>query len=315
MVLLVLLSRLATNTDSLSPSYVTSTCCGLWRRALTPQVDLTSSVSFKLLPPTPTFLTPRVLRVELPQHHARQVFLPLGCVFVRVFFLRETPSLWLWIRPWNRRTRGGPTSKKGQNLPRSSGSKRCHVASPRFLCQDANAPHRSYAGRRTRSGQQYSPFWGKPIQCPVEFSTVEAVARAEAHAAAGDEDDQLELETPSDASPLVEASTHTAPAEQMPPPPPLPTRLTKNQKKNLKDRRVRNAARELRRGGPKACSEKYWTSAKNRPLNTQADAAHDLPHSKPAWIGLRERKESRHIYGLVELREKFGLRLFEWDGK
>jgi hypothetical protein len=97
--------------------------------------------------------------------------------------------------------------------------------------------------------------------------------------------------------------------------PPPPKKLTKNQKKNLKDRQARNATREVRGSGPKACSEKYRASAKNHPLRSDADLANDLPHSKPAWIGLREVEEDRNVYGLAELQEKFGLRLFEWDGK
>jgi hypothetical protein len=97
--------------------------------------------------------------------------------------------------------------------------------------------------------------------------------------------------------------------------PPTSKRLTKNQKKNLKDRQVRRATRELGGDGPKACSKKYRASAKNRPLKSDIDVANDLPHSKPAWIGLREMEQDRAVYGLAELQERFGLRYFEWDGK
>jgi hypothetical protein len=68
-------------------------------------------------------------------------------------------------------------------------------------------------------------------------------------------------------------------------------------------------------GGPKACSVKYRALAKTHPLSVKTDAANDLPHSKPAWIGLREIEEDRTVYGLAELQENFGLRLFEWDGE
>jgi hypothetical protein len=94
-----------------------------------------------------------------------------------------------------------------------------------------------------------------------------------------------------------------------------PAKLTKNQKKNLKDRQARNSARELRGSGPKACSEKYRASAKKNTLTSDTDLANDLPHSNPGWIGVREMEDDRYVYRLAELQEKFGLVLIEWDGK
>ena len=91
--------------------------------------------------------------------------------------------------------------------------------------------------------------------------------------------------------------------------------LTKNQKKNLKDRLLRRGCQELNGSGPKECSKKYRESARQQPLHINTNAATDLPHSKPAWIGVRELEEDRNIYGLGELQEKYGLRLVEWDGK
>ena len=40
----------------------------------------------------------------------------------------------------------------------------------------------------------------------------------------------------------------------------------------------------------------------------------DLPNSKPTWIGLLD-VEDKNIYGLTELQGKYGLHLFEWDGR
>jgi hypothetical protein len=193
--------------------------------------------------------------------------------------------------------------------------------------------------RCTRSGHQFSPFWGEPIRPIIGFSTFDAVARAEAHPNVGDQELEkcssnhnaettahtLPVPLPGHALPLPPRNFSnlnaeaTAQALPVSPPghalPPPPTKLTKNQKKNLKDRQARNAAREAGGSGPKACSEKYRASAKNNALRSDADLANDLPHSKPAWIGVREMEEDRKVYGLAELLEKFKLRLIEWDGK
>lgn len=161
---------------------------------------------------------------------------------------------------------------------------------------------------------EFSPFWGEPIQCPVGFSVVEAIARAEAHA--DDDDDLPELETgPSGENPATPAQVPESPPPGCPAPPPSPKKLTKNQKKNLRGRQVRSAARELRGSGPKACSLKYRASAKTRPLKSDVDLARDLPHSKPAWVGLRKIEDDQNVYGLAELQDTYGLRLFEWDGR
>jgi hypothetical protein len=71
----------------------------------------------------------------------------------------------------------------------------------------------------------------------------------------------------------------------------------------------------LRGNGPKECSEKYTALAMNRPLRSNVDTKTDLPHSKPAWVGLHEMEDDQKVYGLVDLQEKFGLHLVEWDGK
>jgi hypothetical protein len=97
--------------------------------------------------------------------------------------------------------------------------------------------------------------------------------------------------------------------------PPPKKSLTKNQKKNLKDRQARRAQRELSGGDLKECSKKHRGLAKRHPLGVDADVASDLPHSKPAWVGLRELEDDWNIYGLEELQGRYGLRLFEWDGK
>jgi hypothetical protein len=71
----------------------------------------------------------------------------------------------------------------------------------------------------------------------------------------------------------------------------------------------------LRGSGPKGCLEKYTALAKKHLLRSNVNTSTDLPHSKPAWVGLREMEEGWKVYGLVELQERFGLCLFEWDGK
>jgi hypothetical protein len=149
----------------------------------------------------------------------------------------------------------------------------------------------------------------------VGFSTLDAIARAEAYSEAySDAEDLPELEvdpTGANTSPAVVPSTTLPPYTQSPP----PKRLTKNQKKNLKDRQARKVTRELNGSGPKECSQKYRELAKKHPLGVESNAAYDLPHSKPSWIGLREIEEDRVVYGLAELQQKFKLQLFEWDGK
>jgi hypothetical protein len=61
--------------------------------------------------------------------------------------------------------------------------------------------------------------------------------------------------------------------------------------------------------------KKHRGLAKAHPLGVDADVASDLPHSKPAWVGLRELEDDRKVYGLEELQGGYGLRLFEWDGR
>ena len=158
------------------------------------------------------------------------------------------------------------------------------------------------------SGEEFPPIWGKPIQCPEGFSTFDAIARAEALA---DELERLELEQ----SGLENDPSGHSPAEEKLATPPPAERLTKNQKKNVKDRLLRRSRRELNGSGPKGCSKKYREPARQHPLHVNASAATDLPHSKPAWIGVRELEEDWSVYGLDELQEKYGLRLVEWDGK
>lgn len=70
---------------------------GLRRSSLTPQVNF-------------------ACRPTCPLTTCKASCFPLSVVF----FPRETPPLLLWIRPWNRRTRGGPFSTKGQQ-PSGSG--------------------------------------------------------------------------------------------------------------------------------------------------------------------------------------------------
>jgi hypothetical protein len=92
--------------------------------------------------------------------------------------------------------------------------------------------------------------------------------------------------------------------------------LTKNQKKNARDREIRRKKRMLSGlggGGLKSCARKYRKLAKKHSLAVDADAQ-DLPHSRPGWVGLQEVKADQNIYGLKELLEKFGLRLVPWDG-
>jgi hypothetical protein len=134
---------------------------------------------------------------------------------------------------------------------------------------------------------------------------LDAIARAEALA---DELEPAELEAnPSGDGPAEAEARSTAPTTPA-------ERLSKNQKKNLKDRILRRRRRELNSSGPKECSQKYRESARKNPLGVDSDGA-DLPRSKPAWIGVRELEEDRHVYTLAELQETYGLRLVEWDGK
>jgi hypothetical protein len=145
---------------------------------------------------------------------------------------------------------------------------------------------------------------GEPIHCPQWFKTADALARAEAQADTSD----TELET------RTSASQEEQRRSPQPDPTNLGARLTKNQKKNLKDRCARNKVRELRAGEPKQCSLRYKGSAKGQPVSVNADAAADLPRSKPAWIGLRDIEGEWKVYSLKELQEVFGLELFDWDG-
>ena len=46
-----------------------------------------------------------------------------------------------------------------------------------------------------------------------------------------------------------------------------------------------------------------------------SNTATDLPHSKPAWIGVRELEGDWNVYSLTELQEVYGMQLVEWDGK
>jgi hypothetical protein len=144
---------------------------------------------------------------------------------------------------------------------------------------------------------------GQPIQCPEGFSTLDAIARAEA---LGGEVEPVELEADPPCGGAAEPKLAT---------PPPTERLTKGQKKNIKDRLLRRSRRELNGSGPKECAKKYRESAKKDPLHTSATAATDLPHSKPAWIGARELENVKRVYSLDELQGKYGLRLVEWDGR
>jgi hypothetical protein len=151
-----------------------------------------------------------------------------------------------------------------------------------------------------------------PILCPVGFSTLGAIGRAEAHA---DLEDRPVLAPNPCAHAAVEPAPTQLPPSAGPPGLVLPGRLTKNQRKNLRDRAARRALRELDGGGPKACSRRHRGLAKERPLDVDANVESDLPHSKPAWVGLRELEDDRSLYTLTELRGTFGLRLFDWDGR
>ena len=83
-----------------------------------------------------------------------------------------------------------------------------------------------------RSGFEFSPFWGEPIQCPADFCTLNAMALAEAQAD-GVEDFQ-ELETPHPPKDPGVAAGPPAPETQAQTRA-FPVKLTKNQKKNAKD--------------------------------------------------------------------------------
>ena len=152
-------------------------------------------------------------------------------------------------------------------------------------------------------GQRFPPAWGEPIQCPVGFSTLDAIARAETFA---DELDHVELE----ANPSIHCPPEAPPAT-----PPPAERLTKNQKKNVKDRLLRKSRRELNGSGPKECSQKYRESARQHPVFVDSNTATDLPHSKPAWIGVCELEGDWYVYSLTELQEVYGMQLVEWDGR
>jgi hypothetical protein len=89
----------------------------------------------------------------------------------------------------------------------------------------------------------------------------------------------------------------------------------KNQRKNLRDHVAHRALRELDRGGPKACSWRHQGLAKEHPLDVDANVESDLPHSKPAWVGLHELEDDHSLYTLTELQGTFGLWLFDWDGR
>lgn len=160
--------------------------------------------------------------------------------------------------------------------------------------------------------QPHPQCWGEPIVCPAGFSTFDAIARAEAHY---DLEDDAELETnptgvcPA-ATPAEDLTTENGQAGSLP-----PRGLTKNQKKNLKDRLARRDRRGLNAGSPKECSKKHRQSAKKHAMRVDTNTATDLPHSKPAWIGVRELEEDWTVYTLKELQETFGLQLIDWDGK
>jgi hypothetical protein len=160
------------------------------------------------------------------------------------------------------------------------------------------------------SGLKFSPLWGEPIQCPVNFCTLEAVALAEA--LANNIEDLLELEN-SESPGIAAQSAPPTPHENQAPA--TPRRPTKNHKKTTKDRGAQRATRELRGGGPKECALQYQRAARQGPLKSDASLASDLPRSKSAWVGLHNLKEDQSIYGLRELQEQYGLRLFEWDGR
>jgi hypothetical protein len=163
----------------------------------------------------------------------------------------------------------------------------------------------------THPGPQPSPSIGTPIRCVRAFTAREAVARAESQP----DDTDTELEPADPLSPRAASRTLERPSDpsscfgQSP-----AARLTKTQKRNLKARALRRKERGLGSDGLKSCAQKYRESAKGNGINVGTDAK-DLPHSKPGWISLREVEDDRHVYGLEELQEKFGLRLIPWDGR
>jgi hypothetical protein len=159
--------------------------------------------------------------------------------------------------------------------------------------------------RCMHSGQKSSPSLGTPIRCARAFTAREAITRAEAQP----DDTDAELE------PTDPRNHHKEPANPSGCPEAAPmARLTKNQKKNLKDRAVRRKERGPRGGSLKSCATGYRESAKRSGINVSTDAQ-DFPHSRPGWIGIRGVETDRNVYGLEELQEKFGLRLISWDGK
>lgn len=148
----------------------------------------------------------------------------------------------------------------------------------------------------------------------MDFCTLDAIALADALADFAEDPPELETPIPFKSPEQAKHLAAPPPCEIQTPSfdPPKPS---KNQKKNAKDRGARRALRELRGSGPKECALKYRTVARRNPLESDASLASDLPHSKPAWVGLRESLGDRNVYGLKELQEQYGLRLFEWDGR
>ena len=73
--------------------------------------------------------------------------------------------------------------------------------------------------------------------------------------------------------------------------------------------------RKLQGSGPKECMQKYHTIVRWNPLKSDTSLASDLPHSKPAWVGLRKSQGDWNVYRLKELQEQYRLCLFEWDGR
>jgi hypothetical protein len=204
-----------------------------------------------------------------------------------------------WFEPLVPKTGGGPT---GFFCPSKSHPQ---VLTPPF----------SATGGPVQPGPQLSCSIGRPIRCVRAFTAREAVARAESQP---DEDTDTELDPPSLRSPggdpaasqiLERPSDPSCSSERSP-----AARLTKTQKRNLKARELRRKERGLGADGLKSCAQKYRESAKGSGINVGTDS-NDLPRSKPGWIGLREVEDDRRVYGLVELQETFGLKLFPWDGK
>jgi hypothetical protein len=214
------------------------------------------------------------------------------------------------------------TTPKAANSPRSldptlepetwGEPRQCLASNSCSHLPNAN-PHLLFchAGGRTHSVQRLSKPW-EPIQCPLGFSAFDAIGRAEAHS---NLDDCPELEAyPSHASP-VGMPTPAQPPKVGPPCPNPSKALTKNQKKNLKDCKACRAQRALSVGGIKGCSKKHWGLAARHPLGIDTDITSNLPHSKPAWVGLHELESEQKVYGLQELQEGHGLQLIEWDGR